>query len=101
MSKNRSMSEEKYKKWVDKVFQYIEKVYDRVNQLEYVNVGSTQYIPQVDGDIELVFLGHDAHEGRGVGEKLDITNAKNRFFFRVMVIQNAGENKKNGKFGIT
>ena len=74
------MSEEKYKEWVDKAFQYIVKVHDRVNQLEYVNVGSTQYIPKIDGDIELVFLGHDAHEGRGVGEELDITNAKERFY---------------------
>ena len=74
------MSEEKYKEWVDKAFQYIVKVHDRVNQLEYVNVGSTQYITKIDGDIELVFLGHDAHEGRGVGEELDITNAKERFY---------------------
>ena len=76
----REMSEKEYKKWVDKAFQYIEEVYDRVNQLEYVNVGSTQYIPKIDGEIEFVFLGHDAHEGRGVGEELDITNAKERFY---------------------
>lgn len=74
------MSEKEYKKWVDKAFQYILKVYDRVNQLENVNVGSTQYIPKIDGDIEFVFLGHDAHEGRAPGVTLDITNAKNRFF---------------------
>ena len=73
------MSGEEYKKWVDKAYQYIEDVYDRVNKLEYVNVGSTQYIPKLEGDIELVFLGHDAHEGRGVGVELDITNAKERF----------------------
>lgn len=80
MSKISSMSAEEYKKWVDKAFQYIEEVYDRVNQLENVNVGSTQYIPKIDGEIELVFLGHDAHEGRGDGVKLDITNAKERFY---------------------
>lgn len=74
------MSGEEYKKWVDKAYQYIEDVYDRVNKLEYVNVGSTQYIPKLEGDIELVFLGHDAHEGRGVGVELDITNAKERFY---------------------
>ena len=74
------MSEEEYKKWVDKAFLYIEDIYDRVNQLENVNVGSTQYIPKIDGDIELVFLGHDAHEGRAAGVKMDISNAKNRFF---------------------
>lgn len=74
------MSEDEYKKWVDKAFQYVEEVYDRVNQLENVNVGSTQYIPKIDGKIELVFLGHDAHEGRGDGVNLDITKAKNRFF---------------------
>ena len=74
------MSGEEYKKWVDKAYQYIEDVYDRVKKLEYVNVGSTQYIPKLEGDIELVFLGHDAHEGRGVGVELDITNAKERFY---------------------
>ena len=74
------MSEEEYKKWVDKAFQYIEKVYDRVNQLANVNVGSTQYIPKIDGDVELVFLGHDAHEGRGENDKLDIAFAKERFY---------------------
>ena len=74
------MSGEEYKKWVDKAYQYIEDVYDRVNKLEHVNVGSTQYIPKLEGDIELVFLGHDAHEGRGVGVELDITNAKERFY---------------------
>ena len=74
------MSGEEYKKWVDKAYQYIEDVYDRVNKLEYVNVGSTQYIPKLEGDIELVFLGHDAHEGRSVGVELDITNAKERFY---------------------
>lgn len=74
------MSEEEYKKWVDKAFQYIEKVYDRVNQLANVNLGSTQYIPKIDGDIELVFLGHDAHEGRGEYDKLDIAFAKERFY---------------------
>ena len=74
------MSEEEYKKWVDEAFQYIEEVYDRVNQLKNVNVGSTQYIPKIDGEIELVFLGHDAHEGRGENDKLDITFAKERFY---------------------
>ncbi|MBR2206003.1 MAG: hypothetical protein IJ898_06590 [Prevotella sp.] len=74
------MSGEEYKKWVDKAFQYIEKVYDRVDQLKNVNVGSTQYIPKIDGEIELVFLGHDAHEGRGENDKLDITFAKERFY---------------------
>lgn len=74
------MRKEDYENWVEKAFQYIEDVYDRVNKLEHVNVGSTQYIPKLEGDIELVFLGHDAHEGRGVGEKLDITNAKERFY---------------------
>lgn len=74
------MKEKDYKKWVNEAYQYIVEVYDKVNQLENVNVGSTQYIPQIDGDIEIVFLGHDAHEGRASGEKLDITNAENRFF---------------------
>ena len=74
------MSEEGYKKWVDEACQYIKDVHSVVNKLEHVNVGSTQYIPQIDGHIELMFLGHDAHEGRGVGEELDITNAKERFY---------------------
>ena len=74
------MSGEEYKNWVDKAFQYIKDVYSVVNKLKHVNVGSTQYIPKIDGDIELVFLGHDAHEGRGIGEELDITNAKERFY---------------------
>ena len=74
------MSGEEYKKWVYKAFQYIEKVCDRVDQLKNVNVGSTQYIPKIDGEIELVFLGHDAHEGRGENDKLDITFAKERFY---------------------
>jgi hypothetical protein len=76
------MSGEEYKKWVNEAYLYISKkeVYDRVDQIVNANVGSTQYIPKTDGDIEFVFLGHDAHEGRASGEKLDITNAKNRFF---------------------
>ena len=75
------MSGEEYKKWVNEAYLYISKkeVYDRVNQLKYVNVGSTQYIPKIDGNVEFVFLGHDAHEGRGDNDKLDITFAKERF----------------------
>ncbi len=76
------MSGEEYKKWVNEAYLYISKkeVYDRVNQLKYVNVGSTQYIPKIDGNVEFVFLGHDAHEGRGDNDKLDITFAKERFY---------------------
>ena len=80
MSKISNMSGEEYKKWVNEAYQYIKDVYSVVYKLEHVNVGSTQYIPKINGEIELVFLGHDAHEGRGVGEELDITNAKERFY---------------------
>lgn len=75
------MEKEEYKKWVEEAYQYIEKVYPQVCQLKHVNVGSTQYIPKLDGDIELVFLGHDAHEGiLDANEKMVITNAKERFY---------------------
>ena len=46
-------------------------------------MGSTQYIPQIEEeiDIEFVFLGHDAHEGiADANEKMVITNAKERFY---------------------
>lgn len=67
---------------VNEAYQYIKKVYPLVSQLENVNMGSTQYISKIDGDIdiEFVFLGHDAHEGLGIVEKKDITLAKERFF---------------------
>jgi hypothetical protein len=75
------MKKENYEKWVEEAYQYIEKVYPQVCQLEHVNVGSTQYIPKLGGDIEFVFLGHDAHEGiEDANEKMDITNAKERFY---------------------
>ena len=76
------MRQEKYDDWVNEAYQYIKKVYPIVSQLENVNMGSTQYISKIDGDIdiEFVFLGHDAHEGLGIGEKMDITFAKERFF---------------------
>lgn len=75
------MKKENYEKWVEEAYQYIEKIYPQVCQLEHVNVGSTQYIPKLDGDIEFVFLGHDAHEGiKDANEKMDITNAKERFY---------------------
>ena len=75
------MKKEKYEKWVEEAYQYIETVYPQVCQLKHVNVGSTQYIPKLDGDIEFVFLGHDAHEGiADTNEKMVITNAKERFY---------------------
>ncbi len=74
------MKKEDYINWVNDAYQYIEKVYPIVSKLENVNVGSTQYIPKIEGDFELVFLGHDAHEGRADGSPMDITNAKNRFY---------------------
>ena len=75
------MKKEDYIDWVEEAYQYIEKVYSQVRQLEHVNVGSTQYIPKLDGDIEFVFLGHDAHEGiLDANEKMVITNAKERFY---------------------
>lgn len=75
------MKKENYEKWVEEAYQYIEKVYPQVCQLGHVNVGSTQYIPKLGGDIEFVFLGHDAHEGiEDANEKMDITNAKERFY---------------------
>jgi hypothetical protein len=74
------MRKEDYENWVEEAYQYIEKVYPQVSQLEHVNVGSTQYIPKLDGDIEFVFLGHDAHEGiEDANEKMNITNEKVRF----------------------
>ena len=75
------MKKEDYIDWVEEAYQYIKKVYSQVRQLEHVNVGSTQYIPKLDGDIEFVFLGHDAHEGiLDANEKMVITNAKERFY---------------------
>lgn len=74
------MKKEDYEKWVNKAYQFIVEVHPQICQREKVNVGSTQYIPTIDGDIEFVFLGHDAHEGRGEGDLLDITNAKERFY---------------------
>ena len=74
------MRKEDYDKWVEEAYEYIRKVYSQVSKLDKVNVGSTQYIPKLDGDIEFVFLGHDAHEGRGENDKLDITFAKERFY---------------------
>ena len=74
------MRKEDYDKWVEEAYEYIGQVYPQVSKLDKVNVGSTQYIPKLDGDIEFVFLGHDAHEGRGENDKLDITFAKERFY---------------------
>ncbi len=70
-----------YENWVEEAYQYIKKVYPQVCQLKHVNVGSTQYIPKLDGDIEFVFLGHDAHEGIiDANETMVITNVKERFY---------------------
>ena len=74
------MKKEEYENWVEEAYEYIERVYPQVSKLDKVNVGSTQYIPKLDGDFEFVFLGHDAHEGRGENDKLDITYAKERFY---------------------
>ena len=51
------MKKEDYDNWVEEAYHYIESVYPQVCQLKHVNVGSTQYIPKLDGDIEFVFLG--------------------------------------------
>ena len=74
------MRKEEYEKWVEKAFQYITNVYPIVRELKNVSVGSTQYIPKLEGDFELVFLGHDAHEGIADDKHMDISNAQERFF---------------------
>lgn len=76
------MRKDDYDKWVEEACQYIKDVSTQVSQMEKVNVGSTQYIPKLEGDIEFVFLGHDAHEGRDEGTSLviNITDVNKRFY---------------------
>lgn len=75
------MKREEYENWVNKAFSYIKEVCPTVSQLKNVNVGSTQYIPKLDGDIEFVFLGHDAHEGISDDSQIVVSEeTKERFF---------------------
>lgn len=56
---------------------FINETIEKINQhqdkekLQCINVGATQYLPDFKDiiDVDLVFLGHDAHEGKKTDDK--------------------------------
>lgn len=74
-------TEQRYKEWALKAFEYMKSIQDEVGQLAGVESGSTQFKPKLDRRLNVVVLGHDAHEGRDADSPLVIgEGAFERFF---------------------
>lgn len=56
-------TKEKYDNWVDRICAFIEKVGPTVNG----SSSAMQSLPSLNGECKILFLGHDAHEGKYEG----------------------------------
>lgn len=84
------MKKENYEKWVKDAVHFINETIEKINQhqenekLQCVNIGSTQYLPDFNDeiDVDLVFLGHDAHEGKKPDDKITSNDEIIERFFK-------------------
>lgn len=84
------MEKTHYKCWVKDAVHFINETIEKINQhqdkekLQCINVGATQYLPDFKDiiDVDLVFLGHDAHEGKKPDDKFTSNYGIIKRFFK-------------------